>query len=67
MVERSSEMIKPVIKLFYVESTDDFDIEWWNKRGFIAFDSTWLLFVESVHDIELLEIEKWLEVILTND
>lgn len=60
-------MTKPVIKLFYIESNNEFDVEWWNKRGFFTvIDPIWL-FVESIEEIELLEIEKWLEVILTND
>lgn len=56
-------MIKPLIKLFYIESTDDFDIEWWNKHGFIG---NWCV-VDSIHSLELQEFGIWLTMVINHD
>ena len=56
-------MIKPKIKFFDVGGADVFDIEWWNKHGFI---SNWCV-VGSIHSLELQEFDIWLAMVINHE
>lgn len=56
-------MIKPKIKFVDVRCPDAFDIEWWNKHGFLG---NWCV-VDRIHALVLLEFHNWLAVVIKHD